>query len=175
MRPGAGFVHAGGDAAALADGERDGCGAAFPHGGVCGGPGARRSAPRGSDATGALEFGGIERVKEEGRAARGANLIDNLVQDLRYGLRMPAQESRLYCVTVLTLALGIGRTAIFGLVDSAFLRAYLSRTGALVHIWTIEDDGDMHTPTPMQYLRVGKRVNPSSKLRRPGGRLFLRS
>jgi len=31
-----------------------------------------------------LEFGGIERVKEEGREARGANLIDNLVQDLRY-------------------------------------------------------------------------------------------
>src|SRR5712691_6856032 len=32
-----------------------------------------------------LEFGGIERVKEEGREARGVSLIESLVQDLRYG------------------------------------------------------------------------------------------
>src|SRR6266849_4382959 len=35
-----------------------------------------------------LEFGGIERVKEEGREARGVRWIENLAQDLRYGLRM---------------------------------------------------------------------------------------
>ena len=35
-----------------------------------------------------IEFGGIERAKEECRDARGINLIDSLVQDLRYGFRM---------------------------------------------------------------------------------------
>jgi hypothetical protein len=32
-----------------------------------------------------LEFGGIERVKEEGREARGVTFFETLVQDLRYG------------------------------------------------------------------------------------------
>ena len=32
-----------------------------------------------------IEFGGVERVKEEGREARGVNLVESLVRDLRYG------------------------------------------------------------------------------------------
>src|SRR5438309_696578 len=32
-----------------------------------------------------IEFGGIERVKEEGREALGVTFIESLVQDLRYG------------------------------------------------------------------------------------------
>src|SRR5580700_2386132 len=37
-----------------------------------------------------VEFGGIERVKEEGREARGARAraLDELRQDLRFGARM---------------------------------------------------------------------------------------
>jgi hypothetical protein len=35
-----------------------------------------------------LEFGGLEQVKEERRVARGVNLIETTIQDLRYGLRM---------------------------------------------------------------------------------------
>src|SRR5437899_1994356 len=34
-----------------------------------------------------IEFGGMERAKEECREARGVNLIDNLTRDLRYGIR----------------------------------------------------------------------------------------
>jgi hypothetical protein len=42
-----------------------------------------------------IEFGGIERAKEECRDARGVNFIESLIQDLRYGLRMLPQKSRI--------------------------------------------------------------------------------
>src|SRR5213079_3697074 len=35
-----------------------------------------------------IEFGGVERAKEECRDARGVRLLETLLQDLRYGLRL---------------------------------------------------------------------------------------
>ena len=35
-----------------------------------------------------IEFGGVERVKEEGREARGVSFFDELAQDLRHGQRV---------------------------------------------------------------------------------------
>src|SRR5260370_28327820 len=35
-----------------------------------------------------IEFGGIERVKEENREARGVNFFESLFPDLRFALRM---------------------------------------------------------------------------------------
>src|SRR2546429_2083007 len=41
-----------------------------------------------------IEFGGVERTKEECREARGANFFDNLIQGLRFGLRILRKNHR---------------------------------------------------------------------------------
>ena len=69
-------------------------------------------------------FGGVDYHREECRDARGLTLIENLMRDLRYGVRVLARTPVFTAVAVLSLAIGIGATtAVFSLVDVVLLRS----------------------------------------------------
>ena len=70
------------------------------------------------------ELGNVALVQEDTRAAWTETWMEQLAQDIRYGLRTIAANKTFSAMAILSLALGIGaNTAIFSFMDSILLRS----------------------------------------------------
>jgi predicted permease len=104
---------------------------------------ARRAAVR--------RFGSVALMQDRGYDIRGGGVMETVLQDVRYGVRLLGRQPGFSLMAILTLALGIGvTTTLFSVIDAVVLRRLpYPNPGEMVSI-EIEttEDGHRDTGTP---------------------------
>src|ERR1700730_15679352 len=81
--------------------------------------------PQEARRTALQSLGGVEQVKEECREMRRTNLIEDFLQDIRFGFRMLRRSPAFTVLTILCLTLGIGaNAAVFSWVEGILFCPY---------------------------------------------------
>jgi hypothetical protein len=112
---------------------------------------------------GLLALGGVERVKEDVRDARGTRLVEDTVGDFRFTMRTLARSPGFAIVAILTLAIGIGgTTAVFSAVDAVLLQPLpYQQPGQLVRLYQTDSahPDDRGFVTPVHFLEFRSRLS----------------
>jgi predicted permease len=110
-----------------------------------------------------LSFGGHDQIKEDCRDARGTNLLESCLQDIRYGLRALCKNPGFAVIAVLTLSLGVGASAIiYSLVDTILLRPLpYPNAGRVAMLWQVAPAGSFFGTEsipwePQEFRLLGK-------------------
>ena len=101
---------------------------------------AKGMSPREAQRAALLKFGGVEKYTEECRDSWGTRLLQELSQDIRFGMRQLNKARGFSIVAILTLAVGIGAaTAIFSIVNRVALQPLpYADSGRLVEILQVQ-------------------------------------
>lgn len=110
----------------------------------------------------AIALGGVERVKEDVRDARGTRFLHDAWRDVGFAVRTLAANAGFTLVTLATLAIGIGgTTAVFSTVDAVLLRPLpYAEPGQLVRLYQHGDnepDG-RGVVTPVHFVEIRRRM-----------------
>jgi putative ABC transport system permease protein len=130
-------------------------------------PEARRSAH--------LQFGGLEQVKEECRDARGTRWLEDLAQDICYGLCTLRLNPGFTLVAVFSLALGIGaNVAVFGVLCGELFPHLAYRDSAqLLKLVGAAKRGDTpKTLSDFEFLSLGTDIHTLREVAAVSGEAF---
>jgi putative ABC transport system permease protein len=113
-----------------------------------------------------LEFGGLERVKEEVRDTRWETHLDNAFRDFRYAIRNLRKERRFALIAIFALALGIGAsTVVFSVFYNLLFNAFAAKDASRLVVPVVqnaETSGDIRplnsNLTDLKFIREQNQV-----------------